>query len=123
MIKNFKTFLLEEAKYSTSEAKRIGDTLAIDWQKYDLEQFRLGLEVESEHDDGSELDIVNSEQDLAKIVIAHLNEVPDYYTKIKEVEEDAPANVVGTGAGIAGVREPVGKKSVFLFQKRKKDEK
>jgi hypothetical protein len=57
---------------------------------------------------------------LGRIVLAHLKEVPKYYTKLKKVEEDAPANSVGTGAGVAGLTEPVGKGSVLFFTKRKK---
>lgn len=119
-MKTFKTFLIEKVSYSTDDAKKIGDSLSVDWKKYDLEQFRIGLEIESEHDDDSELDVVNSEQDLAKIVLAHLNELPDYYTRLKKVEEDAPANAVGTGAGVAGITEPIGKKSILFRDKRKR---
>ena len=119
-MKTFKTFLIEKVSYSTDDAKKIGDSLSVDWKKYDLQQFRIGLEIESEHDDGSELDVVNSEQDLAKIVLAHLNELPDYYTRLKKVEEDAPANAVGTGAGVAGITEPIGKKSILFRDKRKR---
>ena len=120
----FKQFLLFEEKktYTKSDAKELGDSMNLDWEKYDLEQFRMGLEVESEHDDDSDLDVVDTEKDLAKIVIAHLNELPDYYSKLKSVEEEAPANVVGTGAGVAGLTEPVGKKSVIAFKKRKDDD-
>jgi len=119
----FKQFLLFEEKrtYSKSEAKKIGDLLNLDWQKYDLDQFRMGLEVEAEHDDDSDLDVVDSEKDLAKIVVAHLNELPDYYTRLKSVEEEAPANAVGAGAGVAGLTEPFGKKSI-LFTKKREDE-
>jgi hypothetical protein len=36
-------------KFSTEEAKRIGNELGIDWSQLDLEEFRMGLEVELEH--------------------------------------------------------------------------
>lgn len=122
MIKRFKQHFLVEAKtFSKEQAKKIGDSLSVDWKKYDLEQFRIGLEVESEHDDGSELDVVDSKKDLAKIVLAHLKEMPNYYTKLKKMEEEAPANAVGAGSGVAGLTEPVGKKSVIMFTKRRKD--
>jgi hypothetical protein len=121
MIKRFKELLLVEAKtFNKDDAKAIGDSLNVDWSKVDLEQFRMGLKVESEHNDGSKLDVVKSKKDLGKIVLAHLKEVPNYYTKLKQVEEDAPANAVGSGAGVAGLTEPVGKKSVLMFSKRKR---
>ncbi|CAB4141234.1 hypothetical protein UFOVP410_73 [uncultured Caudovirales phage] len=118
-MKNFKQFLSEAKSFTKDQAKEIGDSLSVDWKKYDLEQFRRGLEVESEHDDGSELDVVGSKKDLGKIVLAHLKELPDYYTRLKKMEEDAPANSVGTGAGVAGLVEPL---IPLTFVKRKKIE-
>ncbi len=32
-------------RFSTEEAKRIGETLGIDWSKFDVEQFRMGSMV------------------------------------------------------------------------------
>jgi hypothetical protein len=82
---------LKEAarKYSTSGAKALGDKLGVDWKKVDLEQFRMGLEVEAEHDDGSALDVVGPKTDLGKIALAHLKEFPDYYTRLKRMEKAA----------------------------------
>ena len=105
-MRSFKQFLIEKRIYSTDEAKAIGDSLAVDWNKISLTQFKMGLSVESEHDDGGKLDVVHSKKDLGKIVLAHLKEVPDYYTKLKKVEEEAPANSVA-GGGVAGLREPI----------------
>lgn len=102
--------------FSKDDAKRLGDSLKIDWDKVDLEQFRIGLGVESEHDDGSDLDVVDSEKDLAKIVLAHLKEKPDYYTRLKKVEEDAPANSVAAG-GVAGMTEPFGRNQKLIKRK------
>jgi hypothetical protein len=34
---------------SSDEAKHIGDSLGVDWDQVDLEQFRMGLLVELEH--------------------------------------------------------------------------
>lgn len=119
-MKSFKSFLTEaKQKFTKEQAKKIGDSLSVDWNKVDLEQFRMGLEVESEHNDGTKLDVVKSEKDLGKIALAHLNEFPDYYTRLKKVEEDAPANSVGTGAGVAGLVEPM---IPLQFVKRKKSE-
>lgn len=117
-MKTFKTFITEAVKYSKDEAIEIGKLLSVDWNKVDIEQFRMGLEVESEHDYG-DFDVVKSKSDLGKIVLAHLDELPDYYTRLKKMEEDAPANAVGSGEMMAGLREPVGKKSVMTFAKRK----
>lgn len=112
---SFRLFL-ESVSFSKEEAKELGNSLSVDWTKVDLEQFRMGLEVESEHNDGSELDVVGSKKDLAKIVLAHLKELPDYYSKLKSVEEDAPANSVA-GGGIAGMQEPIVRKKPKVLRK------
>lgn len=103
-MKPFRLFLSES--FSNEKAKKLGDSLGVDWTKISLSQFKMGLSVEKEHDDGSKLDVVDTELDLAKIVLAHLKENPQYYTKLKTVEEDAPANSVAAG-GVAGMREPI----------------
>ena len=39
----------EKRRTSTEEAKRVGDTIGVDWDRFDLEQFRTGMDVEYEH--------------------------------------------------------------------------
>ena len=115
---SLRKFLIEEKKvFSREKAKEIGDSLNVDWDKVDLGQFVIGLGVESEHDQGDELDVVDSLRDLGKIVLAHLRELPDYYDKLKKVEEDAPANSAG-GGGIAGL--PPDSPPVNLKKRKKK---
>lgn len=113
-MKNFREFIqLKESKsFSDKEARSLGDSLHVDWSKVDFKEFLQGLSVESEHDDGGELAVVDSKKDLAKIVLTHLKEKPDYYTRLKAVEEDIAANSVGSGA-IAGLKgEPVIRKTL-----------
>lgn len=76
-------------------AKSVGDDIGIDWKKIDLEEFRMGLKVELEH--GSKFgDMTNvTKNDLTKtgkIALAHLIEIPDYYTKLKKVEKQESVN-------------------------------
>jgi len=52
-------------------------------KKYSLAQFKAGFKTEHEHVDVTKGDPVKT----AKIVIAHLKEVPDYYTKLRKVEK------------------------------------
>ena len=42
---------MEQRKFSFQEARDIGERIGIDWQRsrFDVEQFRMGLEVELEH--------------------------------------------------------------------------
>ena len=84
---------MNEAKkvFTTEEAKRIGEQLGVDWSKYDVEQFRLGLDVELEHG-AVDLNINVTNDDplmTGKIALAHLNEFADYYTRLERLEEEA----------------------------------
>ncbi|NCT00243.1 hypothetical protein GW765_04695 [Candidatus Parcubacteria bacterium] len=77
--------------FTTDEAKIIGDEIAIDWDKIDLEQFRRGLEVEMEHGEHDpETNVTNSDPILTgKIALAHLKELSDYYTRLDKMEKEA----------------------------------
>ncbi len=79
-------------KYFTNEdAKRIGEAIGIDWSKFDVDQFRMGLDVELEHGlVDSQTNVTNDDEIMTgKIALAHLNEFPDYYTRLKEMENKA----------------------------------
>ncbi len=86
--------LSSKGKFTTEEAKWAGEQIGIDWQEYDIEQFRMGLEVELEH--GLIDPVTNVTNDdlilTAKIALAHLKEIPDYYTRLKKMEADAEAD-------------------------------
>ncbi len=79
--------------FSTEEARSIGIKLDIDWSQIDLEQFRRGLEVELEHGEGDpDTDVTGDDPILTgKIAWAHLKEIPDYYTRLDQMEADAEA--------------------------------
>lgn len=78
-------------QFTTDDAKGIGDAIGVDWTSTDLEQFRLGLAVELEH--GAEDPRTNVTNDdpllTGKIAWAHLNEIPDYYTRLLKMEQEA----------------------------------
>ena len=78
-------------KFTAEEAKRIGESLGIDWSKYDVEQFRMGLDVELEHGlIDPHTNVTNDDPIMTgKITLAHLNEFSDYYTRLYEMEEEA----------------------------------
>jgi len=77
-------------KFSPDEARRIGDSLGIDWSHVDLEQFRMGLLVELEHGTRDpETNVTNDDLSLTgKIALAHLKEFPDYYTRLANMEAE-----------------------------------
>ncbi len=41
--------MTEKKYFSADKAKGIGEELGIDWSKFDIEQFRMGMDVELEH--------------------------------------------------------------------------
>jgi hypothetical protein len=73
------------------DARRIGELLGVDWTRFDVEQFRMGLEVELEHGlrDPSTNVTDNDLVMTGKIALAHLNEFGDYYTRLAAMEEEA----------------------------------
>jgi hypothetical protein len=77
----------------SDEARAVGDSLGIDWQTIDLEQFRRGLEVELEHGaHDPETNVTNDDPGLTgRIAWAHLKEFPDYYTRLDRLETEADA--------------------------------
>jgi hypothetical protein len=38
-----------ERRTTPEEAKRVGNQIGVDWERFDLEQFRAGMDVEYEH--------------------------------------------------------------------------
>ena len=70
------------------QARKIGEAIGVDFDKYDLEQFRMGLEVEQEHNphDASTGVTEGSWLVVGKIAWAHIKEIEDYYTRLKQME-------------------------------------
>ncbi|MBK6773982.1 MAG: hypothetical protein IPG78_17950 [Ignavibacteria bacterium] len=78
-------------KFNSEDAEVIGDKLGISWDKFDVEQFTKGLNVELEHGSRDpEVNVTNNDPVLTgKIALAHLKEFPDYYTRLEKMERDA----------------------------------
>jgi hypothetical protein len=81
--------------FTTKEAKEIGEKLGINWRKYDVEQFRMGLHVELEHGTiDPHTNVTNDDPIMTgKIALAHLNEIPDYYTRLDKMEKEAEGKI------------------------------
>ena len=81
------------SEFTTDEARHFGEQIGIDWaaSPFDVEQFRIGMNIELEH--GLQDMFTNVSDDdpqiTAKIALAHLNEFPDYYTRLERMEEEA----------------------------------
>lgn len=84
-----------KTKFTPEEAAQIAKALDIDFSKerFDLEQFRMGLDVELEHGLRDPFTNVTSNNPIltGKIALAHLKEFPDYYTRLAKLEDEAKA--------------------------------
>jgi len=77
--------------FTAEEAKTIGKLLGIDWSEFDVEEYRMGMDVELEHGTHDPATDVTHDDPLTtgKIALAHLKEFPDYYTRLEKMEEEA----------------------------------
>lgn len=77
--------------FTTEQAKEVGESIGIDWSKWDVEQFRRGMDVELEHGTVDQNTNVTNDDPVitGKIALAHLNEFADYYTRLDEMEKEA----------------------------------
>ena len=79
--------------FTADEARVIGEQIGIDWATapFDVEQFRSGMDVELEHGlHDARTNVTDDDAHVtAKIALAHLNEFPDYYTRLEQLEQEA----------------------------------
>jgi Protein of unknown function (DUF5661) len=83
----------ERTSFTSDEARTIGAEIGIDWASapFDVEQFRMGMDVELEHGlHDLTTNVTDSDSIVTgKIALAHLNEFPDYYTRLARMEHEA----------------------------------
>lgn len=77
--------------FTLDQAREIGEKIGINFTEYDIEEFCMGLTVEAEHGaNDPETNVTNDDIYLTgKIAWAHLKEIPDYYTRLKDMESEA----------------------------------
>jgi hypothetical protein len=84
-----------KTSFTGKEAQDIANKLGINFnkEKFDLEQFRKGLDVELEHGKRDLATNVTLDNPIltGKIALAHLNEFPDYYERLDKLEKEAKA--------------------------------
>jgi len=82
---------MEKKHFTEEQAKEIGEKLEIKWDKFDLEQFRHGMDIELEHGNINSNTNVSDDDPLitGKITLAHLNEFSDYYDRLDKMEKEA----------------------------------
>lgn len=69
-------------KLSIKAVKALGNSLGVDWSKVNIKELRKGIVVELEHRDVTGGDLIMTTQ----IALAHLKELPDYYTRLEKME-------------------------------------
>ena len=83
--------MTETRRTTTDEARRVGDEIGVDWTRFELEQFRSGMDVELEHGSHDPQTNVTDDDPImtGKIALAHMKEFPDYYVRLQQMERDA----------------------------------
>ncbi len=86
----------EHRGFTAEQARETGERIGVDWgtSPFDVEQFRMGMEVELEHGTRDPQTNVTGDDVLTtgKIALAHLREFPDYYTRLAKMETEADAH-------------------------------
>ena len=83
--------MAEKKRTTAEEARRVGDEIGVDWERFDLEQFRAGMDVEFEHGGHDPQTDVTGDDPIVtgKIALAHMKEFPDYYERLERMEQEA----------------------------------
>lgn len=71
----------DDHRISLANARMIGEGLGADWNTVDPAEFRRGIEIERE----------NAADDIAaaRLALARLADMPDYYTRLDELSAAA----------------------------------
>ncbi|MFT7598054.1 MAG: APA family basic amino acid/polyamine antiporter [Acidimicrobiales bacterium] len=85
--------LVPRTSVNRDEAAQVAAALRIDFASvsFDLDQFHRGMGVELQHGTGDPDTNITNDDLVAtgKIALAHLNEIPDYYTRLAAMEAEA----------------------------------
>jgi hypothetical protein len=83
--------ITEQRRTTTEEGRQVGDAIGADWTRFDLEQFRAGMDIEFEHGSHDPQTDVTGDDPIAtaKIALAHMKEFPDYHERLERMERQA----------------------------------
>jgi len=114
------TLLGESNEIKPEEIKKIGDSLGVDWSSISLTQLHAGTKVEAEEHQ----DVMNGRLEVAvRIALAHLREIPDYYTRLKIMEAKAGDNEIpNTDANIRNADESYKMTKEYQEEQHPRDE-
>ena len=74
----------KRTKVTLDQARRIGDSLYLDWDQVDLEQFRQGL-MGYRRRNSDYLGVLEAGQ----TVLAHMQQFPDYFVRLARLRAEA----------------------------------
>ena len=85
--------MASRSRFTLDEARAAGERIGVDWGSapFDLEQFRMGMDVEFEHGSHDPQTDVTGDDPIVtgKIALAHMKEFPDYYERLERMEAEA----------------------------------
>ena len=70
-------------KITLAQSTLIGDKLGIDWTKISKREWNNGMNIELEHKNITKGNLTLT----AKIALAHVTEIPDYYARLRKLEK------------------------------------
>jgi len=87
----------KQKQISAEEARRVGESLHIDWEQVSLEEFRQGLmgrhqATAIDPETGRRYENVLL---TGKVVLAHMEEFPDYSSRLAKLKEEVDEYQVG----------------------------
>jgi hypothetical protein len=82
---------MSKNNFSLKEAQRIGAAVGVDWKRFDFRQFYMGLNLELQRGWYNSTTHVFSVDPsaIARIVVSRLQEIPDYYTRLGRLLQEA----------------------------------
>ena len=105
--------------YTENLINNIAEKTGIDISKFDMNELVMGMDVELEHGSSNEKIDVTDDDPIAtfKIVMAHMYEKPNYYTKLKNMEKkENISEYARRMRELAGYAEGTEKKSLKTIQ-------
>ena len=93
--------------YTEELIKRIAKKNEIENSKFNIDELVIGMEVELEQGSNNlTTDITGDDPEATfKIVMAHMNESPNYYTKLKGIEKKELSNEAKRFMALSGIKE------------------
>lgn len=83
----------KKSTITDDQAKKCAQKVGLDLKKFPLDLWKFGMKVELEHGlVNPRTNVTNNDLlKTAKIALAHIIEFPDYYQRLKIMEQDAEA--------------------------------